>query len=251
MTIAFTSARSIHRIPAQYIARFLPEGIIDPVFGAGVVIASAPQADLITLAGDDVVVITQASGDVIRLRKVLGGASIGLSSKGTLLVGGTSAADAVTFGHSHGQVVAHIGDLTKSFDDAAVKRIGVYTYGGNDSLAVGSGVRAVFADGGAGKDTLTGGDGNDTLLGNTGNDQIFGGLGNDNLSGGGGNDYLFGDRGNDTLAGNGGHDTLSGAAGNDVLFGGPGAADTINGGTGTDLAAQDFNDTYHDVETMV
>ena len=29
------------------------------------------------------------------------------------------------------------------------------------------------------------------------------------------------------------------------------SADTINGGKGTDLAAQDFADTYHDVETLV
>jgi hypothetical protein len=35
------------------------------------------------------------------------------------------------------------------------------------------------------------------------------------------------------------------------LFGGPGMSDTINGGKGNDLAALDFSDTYHDVESRV
>ncbi len=236
--------------------RYLPDGTIDPVFGSGVIAAAASSTELITPLGDDLVLATQVPGaqsDSIQVMRAQGGVRMAISPQRTLLVGGTSQDDSISLSirKSDGSLIARVGDVSQSFKPSQIKRISIYSYGGDDSIVIGAGIRAVFADGGAGKDTLTGGDGNDTLVGNTGNDDIDGGAGDDSISGGGGNDYLLGGIGNDTLAGNGGHDTLSGAAGNDVLFGGPGFADTINGGKGTDLAAQDFSDTYHDVETLV
>src|SRR5581483_1067341 len=78
---------------ADYVARFLPDGTLDPVFGNAKVIASAPLAQMITPLADNIVVLTQAADSSIRLRKVLGGASLSLSTRGTLLVAGTSNSD--------------------------------------------------------------------------------------------------------------------------------------------------------------
>ncbi|MEL6602562.1 MAG: calcium-binding protein [Cyanobacteria bacterium J06614_10] len=55
----------------------------------------------------------------------------------------------------------------------------------------------VFADGGAGNDTLMGGSGNDTLLGGVGDDTLIGDAGDDILSGGVGNNSLTGGSGED------------------------------------------------------
>ena len=57
--------------------------------------------------------------------------------------------------------------------------------------------------------------------------------------------------GKDDLFGEGGSDNLSGAGGNDRLFGGPGAIDMIRGGTGTDAASSDSEDTYESIETLL
>ena len=159
--------------------------------------------------------------------------TIDLSAKGTLVVRGSNSSDAIDLRirKSDGRLIAQVGDVEQSFNPSKVKRINVYGYGGNDSITVESGVRGIFADAGAGNDTILGGDGDDTLVGNTGNDHIEGGAGNDSITSNGGKDYVLGGVGDDTLAGNAGNDTLSGAAGDDQLFGGPGA-DAINGGKG-------------------
>jgi uncharacterized delta-60 repeat protein len=62
--------------------------------------------------------------------------------------------------------------------------------------------------------------GNDTILGTSGNDVIFGFEGNDFIDGRGGNDILCGGSGNDTLRGSGGDDILSGGPGTDLCDGG-------------------------------
>jgi Ca2+-binding RTX toxin-like protein len=175
--------------------------------------------------------------------------NIYLSAKGTLLLRGTNASDAIDLRirKSDGRLVARVGDAVQSFDFSKVKRINISGYGGNDLITVAPGIPAIFADAGAGNDTILGGDGNDTLLGNTGADHIDGGAGDDNISAGSGNDYVLGGTGNDTLAGNDGIDTLSGAAGNDQLFGGAKIADIITGGSGKDTAADDPLDLFRDV----
>ena len=124
--------------------------------------------------------------------------------------------------------------------------------------------RAIHADGGAGKDSITGGQGNDQLAGGPGNDRLvgaegddtlYGGDGDDVLDGGFGNDYLYGEAGNDNINGGPGSDHLDGGWGDDSLDGGPGAeyaedpatmdlADTLIGGPGSDQLSGHFgNDT--------
>ena len=262
----------VSNIGNAIVERYLPDGTVDPTFGASVVVATGidsrnkqptgPIAQFAAVSGDDLMMLTseatydeQKNGSFFQsqeglLRKLAGGGRASLSAKGTLLLAGTSGDDQISIRRrkSDGRLVAQIGDLVQSFSATRVKRISVYGYGGDDTITVGSSVRGIFADGGDGKDTLTGGDGADTLNGGLGADKIFGGAGDDSLNGGGRNDSLFGDIGNDTLAGNGGQDTLSGAAGNDLLLGGPGSADLIQGGSGKDSAASDPLDTYSSVE---
>jgi Ca2+-binding RTX toxin-like protein len=180
--------------------------------------------------------------------------NIYLSAKGTLVLRGTGGGDTidVRIRNKDGRLVARVGEAVQSFNPAKVKRIAVYAFGGNDTITVGPGVRAVFADGGTGNDTILGGDGDDTLWGNAGADHIEGGAGNDDIAAGAGDDYALGGVGDDTIAGNSGKDALSGAGGNDQLFGGPGSADFIRGGSGRDTAANDPLDQLHDdVEVLV
>jgi Ca2+-binding RTX toxin-like protein len=135
-----------------------------------------------------------------------------------------------------------------------------------DGSAIGPGERdsiSSFATviGGAGSDHMVasdrpafflGGDGNDTLIGgNASEDSLFGEGGNDLLLGGDANDYLEGSAGDDTLHGNGGADGLFGMSGNDRLFStGDNTADTVRGGSGTDLADADDEDDVLAVETI-
>jgi Ca2+-binding RTX toxin-like protein/PKD repeat protein len=70
-----------------------------------------------------------------------------------------------------------------------------------------AGVRRIFAEGGAGNDTIT--VASDVLA----PVELWGGAGNDALTGGAGDDELYGELGNDTLAGEDGHDILFGDTG--------------------------------------
>ncbi len=64
------------------------------------------------------------------------------------------------------------------------------TGSGNDTLAGGAATGPIWADTGAGNDSLTGGAGNDTLAGGDGADTLAGGAGNDSLIGGGQDDIF-------------------------------------------------------------
>jgi uncharacterized delta-60 repeat protein len=78
--------------------------------------------------------------------------------------------------------------------------------------------------------TQVGTAGNDTIVGTPGNDVIFGFGGNDLIDGLGGDDILCGGTGNDTLRGGSGNDLLSGGPGTDRCNGGsPGSGDTASG----------------------
>ncbi|MBI1840204.1 MAG: N-acetylmuramoyl-L-alanine amidase, partial [Verrucomicrobia bacterium] len=143
-----------------------------------------------------------------------------------------------------------------------------------------SGVRSIYAEGGANDDlidlrgvrstaTISGGSGNDTIYASRGGgvyngddgqdvivghadeddgyagakDTINGGAGDDTLTGNGGDDLIDGGTGNDILYGNAGKDTLTGGDGNDTLHGGD-DKDTLNGNAGSDvLYGEDGNDT--------
>lgn len=76
----------------------------------------------------------------------------------------------------------------------------------------------------------------ETIISNGGDDTLLGQGGNDSLRDGGGNDALFAGEGNDSILGMEGDDLLVGGAGNDTFTINPQAgADTIRGGSGTDL----------------
>lgn len=94
------------------------------------------------------------------------------------------------------------------FDPAAVGTIHFRGFAGDDVFTATPRVTAaVFADGGAGDDTLVGGGGNNVMTG---------GAGRDHLTGGGGRNVLLG---------GGDRDTLTAGAGDSVLVGGTTAFD--------------------------
>ena len=103
---------------------------------------------------------------------------------------------------------------------------------GNDRVSGGAGDDK-FIRGEAGSDTMSGGDGSDAL---------FGGDGVDKLSGGAGDDYLSGGNGNDKLTGGAGRNRLFGRAGNDTLNARNGVRETVDCGSGRDVATVDRND---------
>jgi uncharacterized delta-60 repeat protein len=192
--------------------------------------------------------------EVLRLDTgTLGGGTISLNKKGTLIVTGTAFGEdlGVRFRAKDGRIVAWVGTNSRAMAPSSVKRIAIFAGDGNDTVTIGAGVRGSYLGGEGGADTLNGGEADDVLVGGLGPDQMFGNNGNDSCVGEGGNDYIVGGAGNDVIYGNGGNDTLSGGGGNDRLFGGPDAADTINGGAGTDSAANDSKDTYSQVETLL
>ncbi len=148
------------------------------------------------------------------------------------------------------------------YDQADRHFLTIWDYGGDDTLGVTGGTRAVKLDltpgswsdvgttieywdgenfsydkdtvyitpdttienayGAGGDDTLQGNDAANKLTGNDGNDQLFGGAGADRLKGNGGNDYLQGDVGSDVLTSGSGNDIAVGGSGNDTLWAGAG-----------------------------
>ena len=175
-----------------------------------------------------------------------------LNQRGSLIVNTDEGGEHVSLyiRGKDGRLVVRVGDFARSFARSRVKRIALFTYGGNDTITIHPGVKGSYVDAGEGEDTINGGQGDDALLGGGGKDRLFGFDGNDRLLGGASNDYLLGGAGKDDLFGQGGIDTLSGAGGNDRLFGGN-AADFCYGGNGTDGAAESEEDTYDGVETMM
>src|SRR4029079_19669985 len=112
-----------------------------------------------------------------------------LNRKGTLVFLTTNENDAITVSMRYRdyRLIVRLGTQTQSFTPSKVKRIVLYAMDGNDTITIGAGVKGVYADGGAGNDTLNGGAGGDVLLGSDGNDKIFGNDGDDTLLGGNGN----------------------------------------------------------------
>ncbi|MCI0739665.1 MAG: hypothetical protein L0Y72_11515, partial [Gemmataceae bacterium] len=151
----------------------------------------------------------------------------------------------------------------------------IFGNGGNDTVVLGNSGSTVFGGdgddtiiGGNGKDIIHGEAGNDTLLGNNGADELFGGDGDDRIEGGSGNDLVDGQAGYDTVIGVGssftltdalltglGTDTLvsieraelTGSSSNniidctaftgDTLLAGGGGTDTLLGGSGENIMA--------------
>jgi uncharacterized delta-60 repeat protein len=193
---------------------------------------------------------TKATFQVVRLTTDL--PIFTLNKKGTLVGTTDDRADNITLSirAKDGRMVFRDGVFAQSFTTSKVKRIALFTNGGDDVVTNNLPLKGIYCDAGDGNDTLNGGIGDDVLLGGAGNDQIFGNDGNDKLLGGDGNDYCLGGAGKDDLFGDAGVDTLSGGGANDRLFGGAGA-DIINGGSGTDSSENDPVDTRASIETLL
>ena len=194
-------------------------------------------------------------------------------SGGHVTITGTAAADKVDVSHFTDRGVEYLSVVqngtSQKFKAKDVTQINFFGNNGNDTFKY-TGTRGVYADGGAGTDTLQGGSGNDLLLGGADGDKIYGGAGTNRLEGGAGNDFLYGyggsyntmlgndgndffeggsgtdlilgNAGNDTLRGWGGNDELQGGEGDDILFGGSGN-DRLFGQAGNDaLMGEDGDD---------
>ena len=180
---------------------------------------------------------------------------------GVLTLQGTERADVISVskGRDAGSVVVRgVDGVQKDAVFTQVSGVVIETFGGNDKVSIGRGVRAPngalmsftidvgngndSVDAGDGNDTIRGGDGNDSIRGRGGDDRIEGGNGNDSCNGEGGNDDLSGGAGVDSLAGGLGNDKMSGDDGNDLVSGDDGddsiqggsGRDTLNGGNGRD-----------------
>ena len=180
---------------------------------------------------------------------------------GVLTLQGTERADVISVskGRDAGSVVVRgVDGVQKDAVFTQVSGVVIETFGGNDKVSIGRGVRAPngalmnftvdvgngndSVDGSDGSDTIDGGEGNDKIRGRSGDDRIDGGNGNDSCSGEGGDDDLSGGAGVDSLAGGLGHDKMSGDDGNDLVSGDDGddsiqggsGRDTLNGGNGRD-----------------
>ena len=171
---------------------------------------------------------------------------------GVLTLQGTERADVISVskGRDAGSVVVRgVDGVKKDTVFTQVSGVVIETFGGNDKVSIGRGIRAPngalmsftidvgngndSVDAGDGNDSIRGGDGNDSIRGRSGDDRIDGGNGNDSCNGEGGDDDLSGGAGVDALAGGLGNDKLSGDDGNDLVSGDDGD-DSIQGGSGRD-----------------
>lgn len=155
---------------------------------------------------------------------------------GDLKIDGTAGADVVSVRLESGLV--------------KVKENGIDTF----SVAAGTVTGSIRFAGLAGSDRIdnltslrlfaNGGAGNDTLGGSTGNDVLEGGLGEDYIFGHGGNDFLYANAAN-AIAGDSSYNYLSGGDGLDHLHGSDGN-EYLDGGRGEDyLFGNGGNDQMH------
>ncbi|MCS6627354.1 Ig-like domain-containing protein [Roseibacterium beibuensis] len=236
--------------------------------GANAITGGAGNDILAGLGGDDT--LNGGLGDDV----LRGGAGL------DVLIGG-GGVDAADYSQAAGAVTASLttGSASNDGDGGTDGFSGVENLLGSafgDSLT-GNGA-ANQLSGGVGNDVLSGLNGDDVLIGGAGVDVLNGGGGVDtvdysgaasgmraqlnsnastndgdggtdtfsgieNLTGSAFNDTLIGDGGANVLRGGLGSDTLIGLAGNDVLWGGSGAANALQGGTGDDLYMLEANDT--------
>ncbi len=171
---------------------------------------------------------------------------------GVLTLQGTERADVISVskGRELGSVVVRgVDGVKKDTVFTQVSGVVIETFGGNDKVSIGRGIRtpngalmSFTVDVGSGNDSVDGSDGRDTIQGGDGNDKLRGRGGDDDLDGGNGNDSVSGEAGNDDVSGGAGLDSLSGGIGNDSMSGDDGndavsgddGDDSILGGTGRD-----------------
>ena len=104
--------------------------------------------------------------------------------------------------------------------------------------------------GSAHADTLIGTPRHDLIYGLAGADRIFGRGGNDYLLGGSGADWVNGGAGGDHLRGGLGRDHIEGGPGSDVILARDGKPDSIDCGSGHDVAFVDQHDVTRGCEVL-
>lgn len=112
-----------------------------------------------------------------------------LTTRGTLIVNGSSGKDTINIGVAGSRVEVNLNGVVKRFARSAVRRLQVFGYEGDDVITTAAVAAPAVVEGGAGNDRISTG---------SAADQLLGGAGNDRLSGGGGADSLFGGAGRDT-----------------------------------------------------
>jgi len=203
--------------------------------------------------------------DALEPRRLL---SVSLSlNDGTLIVGGTVAADTIIVSKVDDNFSILVNKSTFIMPGSEIDRITIKGFGGSDKISFGEGVSIpVTVLGGDGNDLISGGDrsnrlcgenGNDTLVGSSGRDQFIGGLGTDTADysqrlddlvitlDGKPNDgtptvaQTKGEGDNvmpdvEVVVGGSGDDSITGSPKRDILRGGAGD-DTLVGNDGDDL----------------
>jgi Ca2+-binding RTX toxin-like protein len=163
-------------------------------------VAGVEQVNVVARGGADTITVNDLTGtDVTDVNIDLAGtpgSGAGDGQPDTVIVNGTSGADAVTAaGDASGVSVLGLSALVNiTGADPAIDRLNINTLGGDDVLdasGLSDGSILLAADGGDGDDVLIGGAGNDTLEGGNGDDILIGGPGQDVLDGGPGNNILI------------------------------------------------------------
>jgi len=144
----------------------------------------------------------------LETRVLLSSAPFDVTSRGTLVVFGTTHRDVITIEQSGSAVVVSMNALRGfSFED--VKRVLVEGSAGADAITFGV-TRQIPA-------TLLGGSGDDVISASGASVTLVGGKGDDKLTGRGEHGLTFvGGRGDDSFIGSDGTDTFQGGAGNDT-----------------------------------
>lgn len=169
------------------------------------------------------------------LRDQIFGGEVGETTGDTLDLSAIQTAVSVTY---DGSEAGRVTDATTPQNFATFAEIEALRLGaGADTVTGTASAAPLWADGGAGADSLVGGTGSDTLQGGSGNDTISGDIGSDLLTGGDGADLVSGGQGADSLVAGSGNDTLLGGADRDTFANftaATGAATVVDGGEGGD-----------------
>jgi Ca2+-binding RTX toxin-like protein len=177
------------------------------------------QVNIEALGGADTITVNNLSSTVVASVNIdlaaPPGSGLGDGQPDTVIVNGTSHADAIQItGAGTSYTVAGLSaTVSVQGSEGANDQLVVNALGGFDTVdAAGlpAGVVMLTVDGGAGNDAITGSAGSDMLLGGAGNDLIIGGRGNDIAFLGAGDDTFVwnpGD-GSDLVEGQDGTDTL-------------------------------------------
>ncbi|MDO5538260.1 MAG: hypothetical protein Q4F72_12130, partial [Desulfovibrionaceae bacterium] len=228
----------------------IPDLPAEDADGSILTYALAEESDLVTMAADGTLSLTEAGitalaeaageGESLALSLALtvsdGTASSETTLDLTLDTEGVSVIDTESLAWGYGTDEADLmaaSDILDAAQAAGTAETGTEEES-DDEDEDGAEVRPVTLYGGAGDDTLVGGDGDDTLYGGEGNDFLDGGAGSDSLCGGEGHDILVWDAADAVLDGGAGMDLLVSADAGmpslaDLLDGASDAAPKVSG----------------------